>query len=169
MRKVVLFLMLFIFWYFLTWPYDFESHTFEGQIFFAGIVCSFLLCLLSPEIIPSAPQKVFSRTRWYWALRYIPLFFYYMLKANLDVVYRVVHPRMPIRPGIVKVKTTLQTDVARTVLANSITLTPGTMTVDITEDGYLYIHWIYVKDTDIEQATAHIVSRFEEFLEKIFE
>ncbi len=92
-----------------------------------------------------------------------------MLQANLDVVYRVVHPLMPIHPGIVKVRTTLKTDTARTVLANSITLTPGTMTVDITDEGYLYIHWINVQETDIEKATAAIVARFEEFLEKIFE
>ena len=169
MRRVVLFLVLLIGWYLLTWPYDFEDQTFDGQIFFAGVIFSFLLCLLFSEIIPSFPRKIFSLTRWYWALYYIPVFFYYMLKANLDVVYRVVHPLMPIHPGIVKVKTKLQSDAARTLLANSITLTPGTMTVDITDDGYLYIHWINVKDTEVEKATADIVFHFEPFLEKIFE
>jgi len=169
MRRVILFLLLLIGWYLLTWPYDFTDQTFDWQIFLAGIVFSFLLCILFPEIIPSFPRKIFSLTRWYWALYYIPVFFYYMLKANLDVVYRVVHPLMPIHPGIVKVKTKLQTDAARTLLANSITLTPGTMTVDITDDGYLYIHWINVKDTEVEKATADIVFHFEPFLEKIFE
>ena len=169
MRRVVLFLVLLIGWYLLTWPYDFEAQTFDWQIFLAGIIFSFLLCLLFSEIIPSSPRKIFSLTRWYWALYYIPVFFYYMLKANLDVVYRVVHPLMPIHPGIVKVKTKLQTDTARTILANSITLTPGTMTVDIMDDGYLYIHWINVQETEVEKATARIVARFEELLEKIFE
>jgi multicomponent Na+:H+ antiporter subunit E len=55
------------------------------------------------------------------------------------------------------------------MLANSITLTPGTMTVDMTDDGYLYVHWINVKSDDIEEATRHIVSKFEGVLRRIFE
>jgi multicomponent Na+:H+ antiporter subunit E len=93
-----------------------------------------------------------------------------MIKANFDVAYRVVHPKLPIKPGIVKVKTKLKSDTGLTFLANSITLTPGTMSVDIDkENGYLYIHWINVKSTDLEKATEIIVSRFEKILEKIFE
>jgi multicomponent Na+:H+ antiporter subunit E len=76
---------------------------------------------------------------------------------------------MPIHPGIVKVKTTLKNPAGRTMLANSITLTPGTLTVDITDDEYLYIHWINVKSEDIEQASRDIVARFETFLRRIFE
>jgi multicomponent Na+:H+ antiporter subunit E len=169
MRRLVLFAILVIVWYLLAWPYDFQENTFDGQLFLAGLVVSFLLCIMFPEVIPAFPKKLFSLQRWYWGLRYIPFFFYAMLKANLDVVYRVVHPAMPIHPGIVKVKTSLQSDAARTLLANSITLTPGTMTVDITSDGFLYIHWINVKDTDVEKATQDIVSRFEKMLAKIFE
>jgi multicomponent Na+:H+ antiporter subunit E len=93
-----------------------------------------------------------------------------MIKANFDVAYRVVHPKLPIKPGIVKVKTRLKSDTGLTFLANSITLTPGTMSVDIDrENGYLYIHWINVKSADVEKATEIIVSRFEKILEKIFE
>ena len=76
---------------------------------------------------------------------------------------------MPIKPGIVKIKTNLKTESGITALANSITLTPGTLTVDLTDDGYLYIHWIYVKAEDVEGATQHIARKFEWFLEKIFE
>jgi multicomponent Na+:H+ antiporter subunit E len=89
--------------------------------------------------------------------------------ANLDVAYRALHPKMPINPGIVKIKTNLKTDSAITALANSITLTPGTMTVDVTDDGYLYIHWINVKSEDIEEATRIISQNFEWFIKKIFE
>ena len=79
---------------------------------------------------------------------------------------------MPIKPGIVKIKTILRTDSAITALANSITLTPGTLTVDLVrseEDCFLYIHWINIKSDDIEQATKFIAKRFEWFLKKIFE
>ena len=91
------------------------------------------------------------------------------MKANLDVVYRALHPQMPIHPGIVKIKTNLKSDSAITALANSITLTPGTLTVDVTEDGYLYIHWINVKSTDVEEASKLIAGKFEFFIERIFE
>ena len=107
--------------------------------------------------------------RIFWFILYVPVFFWYVIIANLDVVYRVVHPEMPIHPGIVKVRTTLKNPAGRTMLANSITLTPGTLTVDITDDDYLYVHWINVKSDDIEQATQVVVARFETFLRRIFE
>jgi len=80
----------------------------------------------------------------------------------------VIHPELPIRPGIVKIKTTLTTDMAKTFLANSITLTPGTMTVDIKGDE-LYIHWIYVEGKDINSWTKKIIGGFEPMLRRIFE
>jgi multicomponent Na+:H+ antiporter subunit E len=68
-----------------------------------------------------------------------------MVLANLDVAYRVLHPKMPIRPGIVEVKPEIDSDMGKLVLANSITLTPGTLSMDYIDDS-LYIHWISVKD-----------------------
>jgi len=98
------------------------------------------------------------------------MFLWECFKANLDVAYRVLHPRLPINPGIVKVRSKLTTDTALTFLANSITLTPGTMSVDIDKDnGILYIHWIDVKTKDVESATKIIVERFEKVLKKIFD
>jgi multicomponent Na+:H+ antiporter subunit E len=76
---------------------------------------------------------------------------------------------MPLNPGIVKVKTKLATNAGKTVLANSITLTPGTMTVDIREEGHLYVHCIDVKETETEKATKKIADKFEKILLKIFE
>lgn len=55
----------------------------------------------------------------------------------------------------------------RMVLANSITLTPGTLTIDIKDDT-LYIHWIDVQSEDINEATKAIVRKFEKYLEKIY-
>lgn len=110
-----------------------------------------------------------SPVRAFWFVVYVPVFLYYVLRANLDVVYRALHPALPIRPGIVEIRTTLNTDSAITVLANSITLTPGTLTVDLTDDGFLYVHWINVKSDDVEQATQIIARQFEWFLHKIFE
>jgi multicomponent Na+:H+ antiporter subunit E len=98
---------------------------------------------------------------------YIPVFFWEMIKANFDVAYRVLHPRMPIKPGVVMIKTGLESDSGKLALANSITLTPGTLTMDVRDD-VLLIHWINVKSPDTEQATRIIGKRFERFLKEIF-
>lgn len=69
-----------------------------------------------------------------------------LAKANIDVAMRVINGN--IKPGIVKVNPGLTGDIAKTVLANSITLTPGTLTVDVNDAGDFFIHWIYVEDED---------------------
>ena len=89
-------------------------------------------------------------------------------KANLDVAYRVIHPKMPINPGIVVIKTGLKSDIAKMILANSITLTPGTFTLDVIGDNLL-IHWIDVQAEEVEDATEVIGERFERYLRVIFE
>lgn len=141
----------------------------DWQMFIAGIVISLVVALFIKGVFEPNKYKRFFLIRFLWGLLYIPILFFYILLANLDVLLRIINPVMPLHPGIVKVKTKLKTNAGRTILANSITLTPGTMTVDITEDGYLYIHWIDVKETETEQATKQIVDKFEKILIKIFE
>ncbi|HCL78534.1 MAG TPA: cation transporter [Synergistaceae bacterium] len=83
--------------------------------------------------------------RWFWFLYYIfGPFAKGLLTANIDVAKRVITGE--IRPGIVKVNPGLTNDLSKTLLADSITLTPGTLTVDIDDDGNYYVHWIYVTD-----------------------
>ena len=101
-------------------------------------------------------------------LVYLIVFIWECIKANFDVAYRVLSPKMPIKPGIVKVRSTLKTDIARVFLANSITMTPGTITVDIIDDDF-YIHWIYVSSQDPAVYTRKIIGRFEKLLKKVFE
>lgn len=75
---------------------------------------------------------------------------------------------MPIRPGIVKIRTTLKSDFARTLLANSITMTPGTITVDIIGDEF-YVHWIFIRSDDPATYTRMVTGRFEEYIKKFAE
>ena len=169
MRKITLTVFSFIVWFLLVWPFDRVTKALDIQSTVAGIIVAIFVGLFLGDKIPAELGPASFLRRLFWLLVYIPMFFWYVIIANLDVLYRVVHPDMPIRPGIVKVKTTLKNTAGRVMLANSITLTPGTMTVDITDDGYLYIHWINVKSDDIEQATRHIVTKFEGVLRRIFE
>lgn len=167
MRRLIYFVVALIIWILVAWP--FADGKIDLQLMIAGIIASLIVAFLFHEILPKEHRVFTSPVRIFWLLVYVPVFFYYVIKANFDVVYRALHPKMPIRPGIVKIKTTMKTESGITALANSITLTPGTLTVDLTDDGFLYIHWINVKSDDIEQATEFIARRFEWFLQKIFE
>lgn len=138
------------------------------QEILVGAIVSVGIAFFFGEVFVIHPEKVFNLKRWLYFIYYVPIFVYEMIKANLDVAYRVLHPRLPINPGIVKIKTNLKSEIAQTMLANSITLTPGTMTVDI-KDGYLYIHWIDVKSKEVEEATKIISQKFEQILKEIFE
>ena len=161
--RIILFILAFLIWSFLTWPLDLQ-HLIVG-IF----VCGFA-AFMTGDMFTKRPHHFVHPARYLWFLYYVPLFIWECIKANIDVAYRVAHPDLPINPGIVKVKTTLKSDTALTFLANSITLTPGTMSVDIDqENGFLYIHWIDVKDKDIQRATEIIVKVFEDVLRRIFE
>jgi multicomponent Na+:H+ antiporter subunit E len=169
LRKITLIIFSFILWFLLVWPFDPVDGALQYQSIIAGVVVAVFVGLLFGDRIerPLTLAGFFKRV--FWMLVYIPMFLWYVIVANLDVVYRVVHPDMPIRPGIVKVKTSLKNPAGRTVLANSITLTPGTLTVEIDDDDYLYIHWINVKSDDVDEATREIVARFEGLLRRIFE
>lgn len=115
---------------------------------------------------------------WFSELRLTPkalattvayVFFYLkeLVKSNVNVAVIVLSPSLPVNPGIVTVRTKLKSAMGRMLLANSITLTPGTLTVDL--DGeLLHIHWVTVDSPDIEQATQAIVAGFERYLEVMY-
>jgi multicomponent Na+:H+ antiporter subunit E len=94
-------------------------------------------------------------------LRYLGYFFQQLALSNFDVARRVISPALPINPGLVEVRTGLKSDLGRMLLANSITLTPGTLTVEA-EGDRLLIHWIDCPaGCDLETATRAIAAGFE--------
>ena len=162
--KIILFLAAFLVWSVLSWVPDFQ-HLIVGVF-----VAAFVAFLTGDLFVARVHIFKHPKRYWYFIAHYLPVFLWEMIKANIDVAYRVLHPDLPINPGIVKVKTSLKSDTALTFLANSITLTPGTMSVDIDKDkGVLYIHWINVRTKDTQGATKIIVQRFEKILKKIFD
>lgn len=161
LKKIIEFLLILLLWFAFVWSLDVPD-------LLAGIVVAFLVVWLFSDIFPAEIGRIFHPIRFFWLIVYLPVFAWQVVKSNLDVTYRVFHPEIPIRPGIVKVKTVLKTDIAKTFLANSITLTPGTLTVDFIDD-ILYIHWINIISDDPEVETKIIVSKFEKYLKRIFE
>lgn len=159
--QTLVFMLAMLTWLLLTWKADPGS-------FLTGLLVSTIASMLFGELLTVTPGRSLEIKRYLWFLYYIPVFLWEMLKANIDVAYRVLHPKLPINPGLVKIRTNLKGEVAKTFLANSITLTPGTMTVDIVGDE-LYIHWIDVKEKEVEKATMAISGKFEKIIERIFE
>jgi multicomponent Na+:H+ antiporter subunit E len=161
MNAVIYFLMCFVTWMLLT-----------GRIYWqniiAGAAVSLITTLIFSRYFKINARKLVNPKRYFWLVVYILFFTWECVKANFDVAYRVLHPSMPVRPGIVKVRLRLKEDLARTILANSITMTPGTITVDIIGD-ILYVHCIYLKDTDPETYSYKVSGKFEKILTKIFE
>ena len=116
--------------------------------------------------------RVYSVIRWspkvvFYYLLYLGVFLTELAKANLNVMRLVFSPRIEIQPGIVEIKTELKSPIGRLALANSITLTPGTLVVDIKDDS-LFIHWINVSATDPVGATEEISARFEKYLKVVY-
>jgi len=103
-----------------------------------GIIGSFLVTYFSHDLLIKSGIK-FSFRRLYLSILYLFYLAYSILLANIDVAYRVIHPKMPIDPRVIKFKTKLTSDIGKTALANSITLTPGTITVDVRGDTF-YVH-----------------------------
>ena len=154
-------LALFLLWIVFT-------STLFWQELLAGAVFSVIIAALVYKNFTVKGLENLSPKRVGYMIVYIPFFLWEIIKANLDVAYRVINPKMPINPGIVEIRTNLKSDIAKLGLANSITLTPGTLTMDIDNDR-LFIHWINVKKTDVDESSKEIASSFEKYLRVIFE
>ena len=116
-----------------------------------GLILSIIAGFVARNIFVKKSLRMLNPVRWFMFIGYvIGPFFVGMAKANVDVAYRVITGK--INPGIVRISPDLKTDLGITMLANSITLTPGTLSVDIDEDkNDLYIHWINVKKEALEK------------------
>ncbi len=163
--RVTVFILAFLVWLALTAKGGIQEIV-------SGLVVAILVSLVGGRFVfaePPPAKRGLVRRLWK-AFLYIWRFLWEMIKANVHVASIVLRPTCPVKPGIVKIRTGLTRDVALTILANSISLTPGTFTVDVDpEKKELYIHCIEVKSTDLEENTKAIGQRFEPLLTEVFE
>ncbi len=112
----------------------------------AGVIVSVVAGAISGRFFCSSKNyRMANPLRWVLLIIYVIPFFIEMARANLDVALRVITGK--INPGIVRVSPGLKTDLGVLLLANSITLTPGTLTVEVDEEsGDLFVHVINVSD-----------------------
>jgi len=159
MRYFMTFVTLFLVYLFLT---SFTlSEVILGSIV-SAILTVILVNQLNFKIDYSFPVKFVK-----FLLIYIPVFAWKLILANIDVARRVLTPHIPVNPGIVKVPTNLKGDYGKLTLANSITLTPGTLSIDVLEDS-IYVHAIDIDKTKDENNQTNIGADFEKILGGIF-
>ena len=159
-RFFITFIGLMFFWLIL-------SFNFQPVSLLSGTIFSFLISLISYDIFIKSNEglngKMF-RVLWF-SFIYLFVLLYEMFLASFDVVYRVI--TMNINPEVVMIESKIKSDLGKVFLANSITLTPGTITIDI-EGQFLYVHWLYARTTNFENAAELIKGRFEDWLRRIF-
>jgi multicomponent Na+:H+ antiporter subunit E len=168
-ERLVLFAVSFVFWLLLVWPVSPVDGSWRIGDIVAGLFVAAFVALVMHEMVRVNFIRFLNPRSWFWMVVYLFVFSYYAVKGGLDVAWRVLHPAMPIKPGIVRVRSKLKTETGRTALANSITLTPGTLTIDVSDDGMFYIHWLTVNSVEEEAAAKQIMRRFEWYIQKIFE
>lgn len=130
-----------------------------------GISASLLTAAVTSHILCRSENfRMLNPAKWIIMLVYTVPLFIEMVKANLDVAYRVVTGK--IEPAIVKITPDLKTDLGVAFLANSITLTPGTLTVEVDDEkSELYIHWIKVGERPTETISGRFVKWIRRFAE----
>lgn len=156
----VLFVTLMLFWLMLSGKLD-------TDVLIVGAVASLIIALLYRDGLSFFTEFRFTPQAMVAGFRYYGYFLQELFKSNLKMAAIVLSPSLPITPGIVKVRTRLKSRMGRLMLANSITLTPGTLTVEMAGE-WLYIHCVTLGATDVEAATAEIVSGFESYLEVMY-
>lgn len=123
------------------------SGRWETKYLVMGAVCALLVTFLTQDLGQAEGSARRTRVTNAYAVlvgvgRFVGYFFWLLwsvLQANLQVAYLVLHPRLPIQPGLLRLRTKLRNRTGHIILANSITLTPGTITVDF-DDGLYSVH-----------------------------
>lgn len=129
----------------------------------AGVISSALVACLSHDLLVEGKSDK-TLLKFWRLLCYIPWELWQIVLANIDVACRVLHPKMPIDPCVFEFETSLRGDWALTTLANSITLTPGTITINVEpERGKFQVHAIAKEPADallvdqtMQRKVAHI-------------
>ncbi|WEL19539.1 Multicomponent Na :H antiporter subunit E [Candidatus Nanohalococcus occultus] len=142
----------------------FVNATFDGSSFIQGLVVSLPVSYVFRRFHPGG-CKLIDLGNMVYVPRYLASFTKELFAANVDTTCRVLHPSKPIDPQMMRYHTSLENPVAITVLANSITLTPGTLVVDFFNDSYDFR--INVLSGDVE-GTRETVENWERQLSKIF-
>ncbi|SDG40573.1 Na+/H+ antiporter subunit E [Psychroflexus sediminis] len=131
-------ILLMLIWVFLTGEYNFNNFLF-------GFLLSFIILWILSGFEDKSAKKYFKIIP--KIISFFLFFIWELTKANIQVAYEVITPNLNMKPGIVGLPLDAKTDLEITLLANLITLTPGTLALDVSTDrSVLYVHAMYVVD-----------------------
>ena len=162
------FLVCFVFWVVLDFSFKLEE-------LLAGAIVSLLVALFSARFFIHEDARWFFNAAHFFAMVkfWFCTFIREMINANISMAKICFGGCKKINPGIVKVPVDLKSEYGQAALANAITMTPGTITLDIAEDAdgktWYYIHWIDVKTAEPEAAGEAIKGRLERGLRRVWE
>lgn len=131
-----------------------------GNFSFINFVFGFLLSFMIMWFMSrgSNDRKYFRRIPKF--INFIFYFIYELCKANIQVAMDVITPRLSTRPGIVKIPLSAKTNLEIAMLSNVITLTPGTLVLDVSDDKkVLYVHGMFIRNQ--EEFVRNIKEGFE--------
>ena len=136
MRFLVTTVVMFSFWLLL-------SGYLDAYHLVTGLLSSMFVAWVSSDLFLAKDFRLGRALGWLGRfLAYLPWLMVEIIKANIDLIILTLSPSMPIDPSIIKIRPQINSDLNKTLLANSITLTPGTVTMDVTKDGEFTVHAI---------------------------
>ncbi len=145
----------------LLWMLMWEA--FDVYSLIAGLVLGYLLL----GIVSRTMQGQGYGTKGWELLSFAVYFVRILIKANMQVAWEILTPKYNMTPRFIRYSVEGLSDVQLTCLANAITLTPGTLSVDISDDNrYLYLHCMYAKDRDA--AVAEIDELRDRLIKELF-
>ena len=161
------FFVCYVFWVLLDFSFKWEE-------LLAGAIVSLLVALFTARFFIREDAGWLFKPAHFFAFFgfWFGTFIAELVKANLNMARICFGGCKDINPGIVKIPTEMKSDYGLAALSNSITLTPGTITMEVTEENdqnYLYVHWIDVKETDPEKAGEAIKGNLEKGLRRVWQ
>lgn len=160
-RHLVLFFLALLFWVLLTWSLSTASLA-------AGLMVALITSVLFGKYFYTSIYKLTQFKRFYMVIPFLAFFTWQCIKANFDVAWRVIQRKIPIQPAIIKIPLVVQTELGRAILSCALSMTPGTIVIDIKED-MMYVHWIYVDKKDPDTYTTQRIRKFEKYISTIFD
>lgn len=164
------FILCFLFWMLLTWSLAWR------ELVLGVVVAAIVSAFTAKFLIHNRAFYLYNPVRLVILLFYcIIIYGWELIKANVSMVSLVLSPKLKdYNPGIIRVPASedIKSQYGLSMVSNCITLTPGTITMDVAEDedgkNYYYIHWVNVTETDREKAGDAIKGTMEKWIGRIW-
>ena len=170
MKRLLTAISLFITWMLLS----FDGVPSSGDIVFwqpsdliLGAFASVLVAFVLAGPIVTAPLKFLNPVRWLALLVCLLVMLNDMIMSGINAAYYALHPDVPVKPGVVRLRTRLASPAARAFLASAINLTPGLLAVDVTDDGFVMVHMISADPERMRKDAERLVGRCEDLIERV--